>query len=545
MGDSMSTPENSIDKYACDVNDMKDGEMREVVMEEDGNKKVLLVRSDGEYFAMGPKCTHFGAPLVKGSLRNGHVRCPWHGACFNIKTGDIEDYPGLDCVPSYKVSIQDGNKVYIRAEKEALKSHKRVKQMVCPTNVEGEPHFLVIGGGPASVTCVETLRQKSFTGKITIATMESHVPYDRTKLSKAMDIDPAKIYLRPPQFYEDINVNIQKNKEATSLNTESQLVTFSDGEKIKYDKLLIATGGRPRTLPNIPGWKELKNVFVLRTPDDGKAIAELAAGKNVVICGASFIGMEVASCLVGKAKKVQICEFFSVPFERVLGKEVGMFLQGMHEKKGVEFYMNASMTEIQGDDGAVQRVLLKDGSVLEADLVVAGVGVIPSTDFVKDAGLSLTKHGFINTDAHLRVMNTDSDEVLPNVYAAGDVATWPAFFRSNEPVNVQHWQMAHYLGKVAGTNMVVDDGNLKTVHSIPFFWTVQYGKSLRYTGYGVGFDDIVMVGDVSEGKFAAYYTKGDDVIALATLMMDPLAADVAQRMLDGEVLKKKDITPTQ
>ena len=178
MGDSVSTPENYIDKYACDVNDMQDGEMREILMEEEGNKKVLLVRNEGEYFAMGPKCTHFGAPLIKGSLRNGHVRCPWHGACFNIKTGDIEDYPGLDCVPSYKVFVQDGNKVYIRAEKEALKSHKRVKTMVTPDATEG-PHYLVIGGGPASVTCVETLRQKSFLGKITIATMEKHVPYDR------------------------------------------------------------------------------------------------------------------------------------------------------------------------------------------------------------------------------------------------------------------------------------------------------------------------------------------------------------------------------
>ena len=179
MGNSESTPDNCIDKYACDVNDMKDGEMREVVMDEEGKKKVLLVRSDGEYYAMGPKCTHFGAPLVKGSLRNGHVRCPWHGACFNIKTGDIEDYPGLDCVPSYTVSIQGGNKVYIRADKEVLQSHKRVKPMTCPANVDGQPHYLVIGGGPASVTCVETLRQKSFMGKITIATMESHVPYDR------------------------------------------------------------------------------------------------------------------------------------------------------------------------------------------------------------------------------------------------------------------------------------------------------------------------------------------------------------------------------
>jgi len=176
MGGSTSKEETEfVEAYACQVDDMKDGEMREVVI---GEGKALLVRDRGEYSAIGPKCTHYGAPLVKGSLKNGHVRCPWHGACFNIKNGDIEDYPGLDCVPKHEVLIQDGDKVVIKATKSALASHKRYKPMVQTENKDG-PHVLIIGGGPASVTCAEVLRQRSFTGRITIVTQETHLPYDR------------------------------------------------------------------------------------------------------------------------------------------------------------------------------------------------------------------------------------------------------------------------------------------------------------------------------------------------------------------------------
>nr|CAB3220717.1 apoptosis-inducing factor 3-like [Phallusia mammillata] len=530
-----TSKEEMVEAYACKVDEMKDGEMREIVV---GDGKALLVRDQGEYNAIGHKCTHYGAPLVKGALKNGHVRCPWHGACFNVRTGDIEDYPGLDCVPKHEVVIQDGDKVVIRAAKSALGSHKRYKTMVQTQNVNGA-HVLIVGGGPASVTCAEVLRQKSFTGRITIATQETHLPYDRTKLSKAMDVNPENIYLRPQDFYDAVNIKILTQKRATEVNAEEQYVTFEDGEQIQFDKLVIATGGRPRTLP-IPGW-DLKNVFVLRTPDDANAIIKVAKDRNVVVCGASFIGMEVASSLVSKAKKVSVCEFFSVPFERVLGRDVGLYLQKLHETKGVNFFMNASMVELQGD-GVVQRAVLKDGSILEADLVIAGVGVIPSTEFLKDTGMSLTSHGFVNVDKHLRIVKAGTEgEVFENIFAAGDIAMFPQKLRDWQPSNIQHWQMAHFHGRCVATNIVVNPEEMCPVNSVPFFWTQQYGKSLRYTGYGVGYDDIVVTGDVSAGKFCAYYTCGEKVIAVATMMSDPVAANIAQRMLDGEVITKSDV----
>jgi len=529
---------NVVEKFVCNVSEMKDGEMKEVEFDE-GMGKALLVRSEGEFSAIGPKCTHFGAPLIKGTLYKNTVRCPWHGACFNVKTGDIEDYPGLDCVPKHEVVIK-GAQVFVRAEVDSLKSHKRYKPMVQEVDTNGQ-HVVIIGGGPASVTCAETLRQKSFTGPITIVTREKHIPYDRTKLSKAMDIDPEKIYLRPQQFYDSVNIKVMKNSNATEVNLKEKIVGFQDGNCIKYDKLVIATGGSPRSLP-IPGW-ELENVFVLRTPADAKAIVKAATEKNVVICGASFIGMEVASYLASKANKVSVCEFFKVPFERVLGKEVGQFLQNMHENKGVEFHMGTSMEEIIGDDKKVKQIKLKGGQTIDCDVLVAGVGVIPSTAFLQketSSAISMTKQGFVNTDKYLRVLDTDN-KVIPDVYAAGDIVMYPQKLRDWQPSNIQHYQMAQFHGRTVGNNLVLSEIDLKQVDSVPFFWTVQYGKSIRYTGYGFGYDDIVIRGSLEEGKFCAYYTKEDKVVAVATLGMDPLAAEVASKMQNGQVLLKADL----
>ncbi|XP_078492604.1 apoptosis-inducing factor 3-like [Ciona intestinalis] len=536
MGGNTTSKDEIVEAYACKVGEMKDGEMREVSV---GDGKALLVRHQGEYSAIGHKCTHYGAPLVKGALRDGRVRCPWHGACFNAKTGDIEDFPGLDCVPKHDIVIQDGDKVVIRACKSALETHKRYKPMVQTQNEDG-PHVVIVGGGPASVTCAETLRQKSFMGKITILSADPYLPYDRTKLSKAMDIKPEAIFLRPQEFYDAVNIKIINNKRVNGVNAETQVVTCEDGDTFKYDKLMVATGGRPRTLP-IPGW-DLKNVYVLRTPNDANAIAEVAKGRKVVICGASFIGMEVAASLVSKAESISVCEFFSVPFERVLGKEVGLFLQKMHEAKGVKFYMNASMVELKGENGAVVKAILKDGSELEADLVIAGVGMIPATEFLKDTGIQISSHGFVGVDRHMRALKSSGDgEIFENIYAAGDIAMFPQMLRDWQPSNIQHWQMAHYHGRVAGTNMVVPNDDLQSVESVPFFWTQQYGKSLRYTGYGVGYDDIVIKGEVSDGKFCAYYTCKDQIVAIATMNSDPVAADFAQRMLSGKALTKSSI----
>lgn len=280
----------------------------------------------------------------------------------------------------------------------------------------------------------------------------------------------------------------------------------------------------------IPG-TDLQNVYQLRTPEDANQIAERAAGKNVVIIGSSFIGMEVASALAGTATSVSVVDIIKVPFQLVLGEKVGSVLQKMHEDNGVKFYFERGIKEFVGSDGKVTEAVLSDDTRLPADLCIMGVGVVPATDFIKGSGVEMTDRGFIPVN---KMMQTNQ----PDVYATGDIVEFPLFSVGDKNVNIQHWQMAHAHGKTAALGILGKD---EPIRSVPFFWTVQYKKSIRYTGYGPGYDDIIVHGDLEAPKFIAYYTKGDEVIAAASLNFDPYVARLADLMLAGEKVLKSEV----
>ncbi|XP_059141402.1 apoptosis-inducing factor 3-like isoform X1 [Physella acuta] len=515
---------NMIEAVVGEAKDFKDGHMQEV---EVGDQKVLLVKEDGSFYAIGNKCTHYGAPLSKGAYCKGVVRCPWHGACFNVKTGDIEDFPGLDSVQKFQVEVKDG-KVLVRADPAALENSKRVKPMVKKSS-DNNKSVVLIGGGPASVVCAETLRQEGFTGKIVLVTRETALPYDRIKLSKALSIKPEEIALRNKDFYDSHDIELKLNTEVTKIVPSEKKVELQDGHSLKYDTLVIATGGQPRLLP-IPG-ADLKNVYTLRTPQDANAIAENSHGKNVVIMGSSFIGMEVAAFLADKAASVSVVDLVQVPFQLTLGQELGTHMKQMHEGKGVKFYFDTSVKEFKGEDGKLTEAVLANGTVLPADVCVMGVGVVPATNFLKDSGLELTPRGFVTVNKNMRTN-------IPDIYAAGDIVEFPLFIANNQQANVQHWQMAHQHGKIAGLSIA---GKAQDIHSVPYFWTVQYGKSIRYAGYGPGYDDIILHGDVDDNKFVAFYTKNETVVAVASLGWDPIVSQAAELMSKGGVIKKDDI----
>ncbi|XP_052800272.1 apoptosis-inducing factor 3-like isoform X2 [Mya arenaria] len=513
-----------VEAIVCDVDDLKSGEMKEVDV--GGAGTALLVRDGDNFYAMGPKCSHYGAPLIKGVLCNGRVRCPWHGACFNIKSGDIEEFPGLDSVPSYKVEVSDG-KVKVRADKAALTNVKRQKAM-CQSS-PGNKGVLIIGGGPSSVACAETLRQEGFQGDITIISRDKYLPYDRIKLSKAMDIKPDAIALRNADFYQSNDITVKTNKEVKAVNTSDKTVKFVDDSSSSYDSLLIATGGQPRVLP-IPG-VDLKNVFSLRTPDDANAIAAAATGKNVVIIGSSFIGLEVASYMHDKAASVHVLCRGQCPLEHVFGKRVGQVFTKLHEDKGVKFHFEAGIKEFVGVDGAVTEAILSTGVRIPADVAILGVGVVPATSFLKDSGIEMTDRGFIPVNENMATNVKD-------VYAAGDIVEFPLFSVGGKSVNIQHWQMAHAHGRNAAYSIL---GKPSPIRSVPYFWTVMYGKSVRYTGYGPGYDDIVVHGDLEDNKFVAFYTKGDEVVAVASLNFDPIVSQAAEMFQAGKTITKQEI----
>ncbi|CAC5382001.1 unnamed protein product [Mytilus coruscus] len=514
----------SVEAVVCGVDDLKDGEMREVDV---GEGKALLVKENGQFYAIGNKCTHYGAPLAKGALSNGRVRCPWHGACFNVKTGDIEDFPGLDSLPKFDVTVADG-KVKVKGDKALLTSSK-VQKSMCKQSADNQKSVLIIGGGPASVICAETLRKEGFTGKITIATQERHLPYDRIKLSKAMDSSADAIALRNADFYKTNGIDILNNKKAMSVDSQAKIVKFEDESSLNYTSLVIATGGKPRQLP-ING-ADFENVCLLRTPDDANKIAETAKGKKVVIIGSSFIGMEVAAFLADKAESVFVVDIIKVPFQLVLGEKVGSVLQKLHEDQGVKFYFERGIKEFTGNGNRATEAVLSDDTKLPCDLAILGVGVVPATDFLKDSDITMTNRGFIPVDKNMKT-NVDG------IYAAGDIVEFPLFTAGDQQVNVQHWQMAHAHGKAAALGILEKNEDVK---SVPFFWTMMYKKSIRYTGYGFGYDDIVVHGDLDAPNFTAFYTKGDDVVAVATLGTDPVAAQVAEIMYAGQKILKAEI----
>ncbi|XP_062887308.1 apoptosis inducing factor mitochondria associated 4 isoform X1 [Mobula hypostoma] len=510
-------------KEICSVDEMNEGEMREFEVE---NHKLLLIKSSGEFSAIGHLCTHSGAPLVKGVLSNGRVRCSRHGACFNIKTGDIEEYPCLDALQCFPVEVQNG-KVIISASVEALEENRRIKTMVTPSPTN-KTVILLIGGGPASLVCAETLRQEFYTGRIIIATKEQHLPYDRTKLSKKLEIDIERILLRKSEFYSTHGIEVLTNKEAISVNAGKRRVAFKDGTTQQYDYLLIATGCIPRKL-SCPG-ADLENVFCLYTPEDAHKIHELSNEKDVVIVGSSFIGMEITWYLINKPKSVSVVGTSKVPFQDLLGRDVGTAIMKKFEAENVKFYMESKVTELRGQNGSLEEVVLENGMVLPADTCVVGIGVVPATDFLNKSGIKTDSNGAVIVNKNMQTSN-------PRVFAAGDITSFPLPLKNNENVTVRHWQVAHSQGHVAALNMLKKKA---AFNSVPYFWSIISENSIRYAGHGVGYEEVIIHGNMDEMRFVAFYIKEDTVIAVCSLNYDPVVSQVAEVLASGKTISKEE-----
>ncbi|XP_033996244.1 apoptosis-inducing factor 3 [Trematomus bernacchii] len=521
-----SDPEDSseeLTEVVCLESDLKDGQMMEV---EVGNHSVLLTRSEGRYSAIGHQCTHYGAPLSKGFISGNTVRCPWHGACFNIHTGDLEEYPGMDCLPCHKVKIQN-KKVYVSINKKTLRQEKRVKSMGALVPGVNQT-VLLLGGGAASLICAETLRQEHFGGRIIMVTRDELLPYDKTRLSKVMNVQSDSILLRRMEFYHQYDIELWLRKEAVSLDTDKKTVTFDDGLVQSYDQLLISTGCRAKAL-DVPGTK-LDNIKMLETPEDARQIHAACLGHNVALVGTSFVGMEVASYLINKASSITVIGSSELPYQNTLGREVGKVTMTMLSEKNVKFYMNDNVTEIKGVDGKVKEVVLKSGKVIPVDVLIVCIGIKANSEFLRSSKIQLDPKNFVTVDKHMRTN-------IPSVYCGGDLATFPLAMAKNRMVNIGHWQMAQAHGRIAALNMLDKQTEL---NSVPFYWTVLLGKTIRYAGYGEGYTDIVIKGRFEDKKFLGLYMKNDEVLAAVSLNYDPAVSAVAERFAAGKVITREE-----
>ena len=381
---------------------------------------------------------------------------------------------------------------------------------------------------------IQALRERDFKGAITVVSTEPYLPIDRTKLSKALISDESKILLRPEEWFKDSSVE-KVTDEVTSVNFKAKTVKTKSGSSHQYTKLILATGGVAKGLP-LPGFKDLDNIFLLRQIPDVQAILSAVGdekGKKIVVVGSSFIGMEVGNSLASQGQDVTVVGMESAPLERVMGAEVGKIFQSLLTNNGVKFYMSASVDSAQpssSDKKNVGSVNLKDGTQLPADLVILGVGVSPATQFLKDNPfIELEKDGSLRTDEAFAVHN------LPGVYAIGDIATYPYHGPggSGTPTRIEHWNVAQNAGRSVAQSITNPSDPPKSF--IPVFWSA-LGSQLRYCGNTPnGWDDMVLQGEPKEGKFAAFYGKGDTVVAVASMMMDPVMSQSAELMKRGKM----------
>lgn len=516
-----------------DAASLPEGALKTFPTPDDG-PQVLLTRQQGRVHAFAPNCPHYGAPLEKGKVVDGKLICPWHHACFKLDNGHLCEPPALDDLPAYAVR-EAGGRILVQVPESPPASTD--KPEATPTaEVGGTPPppvappadtrtFVLVGGGAAGEFAAQTLRREGFAGRVVLIAAEAKLPYDRTKLSKAYLSGKAKpdtLPLRERDFYTRQKIELLAGTRVTGLDIAKQEVQLDGQPPLRYDQLLLAPGGTPNLLPKLPG-HDLPGVLPLRTQADADALlAATKAARQVVVVGSSFIGMEAASSLVAEGRQVTVIAQEKVPFARVLGPEIGAMFQKLHEAKGVKFEIEAEVTALVGKAGHVTGVQLKSGKTLPAEAVVLGVGVRPATGFLAQA-FALEKDGGLAVDEFL--------QAAENVYAAGDIARFP-LAATGQPVRIEHWRVAQQHGQAAARNML---GQATKFTAAPFFWTQQYGKSLRYAGHAEHWDEIIYQGDVAAQDFLAFYVLENRIVAVAGMNHDADMIYIAELLSQGRL----------
>ncbi|KAG7089793.1 hypothetical protein E1B28_011444 [Marasmius oreades] len=395
---------------------------------------------------------------------------------------------------------------------------------------------VIIGGGSGAFQAVESLREHGYKFPITIISKEPHTPIDRTKLSKSLMTDASKLEWKTSADLKiKYGVNLRIGVEVTSVDLQNKKVVLDNGKDyVAYEKLVIASGGTPRRLP-IPG-SDFENVYTFRGVQDSQRVdAAAQEGKRVVIIGSSFIGMEIAVAIAKrKLASIDIVGMEEYPFETILGKEVGAGIQKFHESQGVKFHMKTKIDKIvpQEDNPSLAGGVVVNGETIPADFVIMGTGVAPATEFLKGSGIELEKDGAIQVDEYLRVVKLPQE--IKGVFAIGDVALFP---QNEENVRIEHWNVAGNHGRAIGKTIARSP---QPFVKTPVFWSAQ-GQALRYCGYSVGYDDVVIKGDPGDLKFIAYYVNKGKIVAVASMQNDPVVSKASELLRLGLMPSPEDV----
>jgi apoptosis-inducing factor 3 len=497
MGGEQSTPAGPDLAQGIPVDDVPDGQM---LAGHVGDDAVLLARRGDEFFAIAATCSHYGGPLAEGLMVHDTVRCPWHHACFSLHTGEALHPPALSPVASWAVEQRD-DMLFVTTKNVVLAP--RVWSGVAWA--AGMPEkIVIIGGGAAGFAAAEKLRREQYQGSIVMLSNDDAPPVDRPNLSKDYLSGKAPedwVPLRPASFYSDSGIELRLEAKVTGIDAACREVMLAEGSKIRYDRLLLATGAEPVRL-SIPG-ADLPHVCTLRSLADCRAIiARANTARRAVVLGASFIGLEVAAAMRAREIEVHVVAPEKRPMERILGPQIGDFVRALHEEHGVVFHLEDTAGAIDHD-----RIVLRSGGTLDADLVIVGVGVRPRTELAEQAGLRLDRG--VMVDAYLEAS-------VPGIFAAGDIARWPDP-HTGENIRVEHWVVAERQGQTAALNML---GRREKFIAVPFFWSQHYDVPINYVGHAEKWDELIVDGDVMAKDCLLRYKRGGRVLAAASINRD-------------------------
>src|SRR5947208_6100264 len=463
---------------------------------------VLVAKRGAELFAIGATCTHYGGPLVKGLMVAHTVRCPWHHACFDLRTGEAIAAPALNDTSCWKIQKR-GERFYVTGKTDNKEARKPRSS---PASV------VIVGAGAAGGAAAEMLRREGYAGPVTLISADEFLPYDRPNLSKDYLAGAAPeewIPLWPPDCYREQKIDTLTRTEVKAIDPQRKQVTLSDGRSLHYGALLLATGAEPVRL-EIPG-NDLPHVCYLRTLTDSRRIIDKAKNaKCAVVIGSSFIGLEVAWSLRERKLEVAVVGKHAVPLEKVLGRDLGNLVRETHEAHGVKFHLGRMPSAIQD-----RQVKLDDGTTLKCDLVVVGIGVRPNTALAEEAGIA-TDDGVLVSEF--------LETTVPAVFAAGDIARWPDPRAGR--IRVEHWVVAQREGQTAARNML---GAREPFTLPPFFWSNHFDLHIHYVGHGSSGDDASVSGDLKAKDASVTFRDGKKVTTVASVGADleNLKAEVA------------------
>jgi NADPH-dependent 2,4-dienoyl-CoA reductase/sulfur reductase-like enzyme/nitrite reductase/ring-hydroxylating ferredoxin subunit len=483
----------------------------EILLGHVGDQDVLLVRAGAEIFAIDAHCSHYHGPLADGLVVGISIRCPWHHACFDLRSGEATRAPALNPLSVWQVE-HEGARIVVRQKREQPKPRGK-KAAAAPERI------VIVGGGAAGFAAAEMLRRQEFSGSIVMLSNDAAPPVDRPNLSKDYLAGSAPedwLPLRPDEFYAAAHIDLRLKTDVVSIEPKARNVVLAGGGTVPYDRLLLATGAEPVRLP-IPG-SHLPHVHTLRSLNDCRAIIDLAKdARRAIVIGASFIGLEAAAALRARELEVHVVAPEARPMERILGPAMGDFVRALHEEHGVIFHLGDTVVAMDGNDSK-----LNSGLVLGADIVVVGVGVRPRLALAEQAGLALDRGVVVN-----QFLETS----IPGIHAAGDIARWPDP-HSKENIRVEHWVVAERQGQTAARNML---GQREAFDAVPFFWSQHYDVPINYVGHAEKWDEIAIDGDIAGRDCLLKYKSGGRVLAVASIYRDleNLKAELAMEQMEG------------